>query len=227
MIKWIRSVFRLCLFLALCFFFQSIWQVIAYRFVPPLYTWHMVGVWIDHGSVQYTWAPIEDISPWMGVAVIAAEDQKFPEHNGFDIEALKEVIEKRQKGESRRGASTISQQVSKNLFLWHGKNFFRKGLEAYYTVLIETLWPKERILEVYVNIAQMGPDVFGVKKASELYFKREAQDISIQQAALLAAVLPNPVRYSAAQPSAYINRRKNWIVRQSYQIGGKKILDNL
>ncbi|MFA0961315.1 monofunctional biosynthetic peptidoglycan transglycosylase [Roseivirga sp. BDSF3-8] len=225
--KILRSLFRFVLFALLCFVLHSLWQVIIYRYIPPLYTWHMVGVWIEQGSVEYAWLPMDDISPWMGVAVIAAEDQKFPEHNGFDIEAIKEEIEKRRKGQGSRGASTISQQVSKNLFLWHGKNFFRKGLEAYYTVLIEMLWPKERILEVYLNIAQMGPDVFGVKKASEQYFKREAQDISIQQAALLAAVLPNPVRFSAAQPSSYINRRKNWIVQQSYQIGGKKILQNL
>lgn len=223
----IGAFFRLVFFLCLCFFLHSSWQVIVYRFLPPLYTYHMLGTWLSQGSLQYEWASMEEISPWAGVAVIAAEDQKFTTHDGFDIEAIKKVLDEREKGKSSRGASTISQQVSKNLFLWHGKNFFRKGLEAYYTVLIETFWPKERILEVYLNIAQLGPDVFGVEKAATLYFKKDAQSLTVQEAALLAAVLPNPVKYSAAKPSGYINRRKNWIVRQSYQIGGKKILDDL
>lgn len=223
----IKFFFRFIIFICLCFFLQSIWQVIAYRFIPPLYTWHMAGVYFSEGSVNYNWVSMEEISPWAGVAVIAAEDQKFPVHHGFDMEAIKKVIDEREQGKSGRGASTISQQVSKNLFLWHGRNFFRKGLEAYYTVLIEYLWPKERILEVYLNIAQLGPDVFGVEKASEIYWKKSAKDIDIQEAALLAAVLPNPVRFSAAKPSGYINRRKNWIVRQSYQIGGKKIIEDL
>jgi monofunctional biosynthetic peptidoglycan transglycosylase len=187
----------------------------------------MVVVFISEGSVKYKWVSMENISPWAGVAVIASEDQKFPTHNGFDVEAIRKVIKDREKGKGGRGASTISQQVAKNLFLWHGRNFFRKGLEAYYTVLIETLWPKERILEVYLNVAQFGPDVFGVEKASEIYWSKSAKDIGLQEAALLAAVLPNPVRFSAVKPSGYINRRKNWIIRQSYQIGGKKIIENL
>ncbi|MGB3184190.1 MAG: monofunctional biosynthetic peptidoglycan transglycosylase [Cyclobacteriaceae bacterium] len=223
----VKFLFRLAFFLCLCFFLQSIWQVIIYRFVPPLYTWHMVGIYMSEGSLEYEWVEMDEISPWAGVTVIAAEDQKFPEHHGFDIEAIEKVIDERKEGKSSRGASTISQQVAKNLFLWHGRNYLRKELEAYYTVLIENLWPKERILEVYLNVAQLGPEIFGVNKASEIYWNKDAKDISIQEAALLAAVLPNPIRFSANKPSGYVNRRKNWIIRQSYQIGGKKIIEDL
>lgn len=222
-----KKLLRLFFFVLLTFFLYSIWQVIIYRFVPPLYTLHMVGSFFQEDQLKYDWVPMDKISPWAGIAVIAAEDQKFIDHNGFDLEALQKVIEERQQGIKKRGGSTISQQVSKNLFLWHGKNYFRKGLEAYYTVLIETFWPKERILEMYLNVAQLGPGIYGVGAASGEYFNKMPQELTIDEAAMMAAVLPNPVRFSLAKPSGYVIRRKNWIVDQSYQLGGKNLIGNL
>jgi monofunctional biosynthetic peptidoglycan transglycosylase len=171
--------------------------------------------------------PWEEISPHVALAVIAAEDQKFPVHRGFDLEQIDRAFTDAERGRRVRGASTISQQVAKNLFLWPGRSWFRKGLEAWFTVLIELLWPKQRILEVYLNIAEFGRGVWGVEAASRRFFGRPAKSLAREQAALLAAVLPNPKRFRAEAPSAYVKRRQAWILGQMQSLGGTAYLDRI
>ena len=174
--------------------------------------------------LRHEWVDWPQISAHMKVAVIASEDQTFPAHHGFDLKSINDALEDRERGRRVRGASTISQQVAKNLFLWPGQSWLRKGLEAYFTVLIETLWPKRRILEVYLNIAEFGSGVFGVGAASEVYFKKRAARLSAPDAALLAAVLPNPKRLRVAAPSRYVRSRQDWILSQMRGIGGVGLL---
>ncbi|TGC74986.1 monofunctional biosynthetic peptidoglycan transglycosylase, partial [Salmonella enterica subsp. enterica serovar Poona] len=166
-----------------------------------------------------------DISPWMGLAVIAAEDQKFPEHWGFDVPAIEKALAHNERNESRiRGASTLSQQTAKNLFLWDGRSWVRKGLEAGLTLGIETVWSKKRILTVYLNIAEFGDGIFGVEAAAQRYFHKPASRLNMSEAALLAAVLPNPIRYKANAPSGYVRSRQAWIMRQMRQLGGESFM---
>jgi len=166
------------------------------------------------------WLDWEHISPHAKIAVVAAEDQRFPEHPGFDLGAISDAVYERVREGRRRGASTISQQVAKNLFLWPGGGFLRKGLEAYFTILIEFFWPKQRVLEVYLNIAQFGRGVFGIEAASRLYFQKDAAELSPREAATLAAVLPNPIRMRADRPSPYVESRIQWILVQMDMLGG-------
>ncbi|WP_336793875.1 monofunctional biosynthetic peptidoglycan transglycosylase [Pantoea anthophila] len=184
-----------------------------------------VGAWLrgDFSYVAHSdWVGHDEISPWMGLAVIASEDQKFPTHWGFDVAAIESVLDN---SDSRmRGASTLSQQTAKNLFLWDGRSWVRKGLEAGLTVGIETVWTKRRILTVYLNIAEFGPGIFGVEAASQHYFHKPASRLTAADAALLAAVLPNPIRYRAAAPSGYVRSRQQWILRQMRQLGGEGFL---
>lgn len=188
-----------------------------------------VESWFSDQPYQchYQWVPLEKITPALGVAVVAAEDQLFAEHDGFDWEAIEKAAIYNQTHKKTRGASTISQQTAKNLFLWSGRNWFRKGAEVYFTVLIEALWPKERILEVYLNIVELGDGIYGAEAASQIFFKKSAAKISPAEAALLAAVLPNPHRYQAGNPSAYIHSRQRWILRNMQQLGGKSYINTL
>lgn len=174
-------------------------------------------------ALRYTWVDAEAISPQLPIALVAAEDQKFPVHSGFDVEAIRDALDERRDGNGR-GASTISQQVAKNLFLWSGRSWLRKGVEAWYTVLIETLWPKPRILEVYVNIAEFGDGIYGAEAAAQVYFRKPAARLSASESALLAAVLPNPRVLRVAAPSRYVRRRQAWIARQARQLGGPAYL---
>jgi len=168
------------------------------------------------------WVSMDEISPWMGLAVIAAEDQKFPEHWGFDMGAIEKALAHNERNENRiRGASTLSQQTAKNLFLWDGRSWVRKGLEAGLTLGMETVWSKKRILTVYLNIAEFGEGVFGVEAASQRYFHKPASKLSPAEAALLAAVLPNPIRFKASAPTGYVRSRQAWILRQMRQLGGE------
>jgi monofunctional biosynthetic peptidoglycan transglycosylase len=178
-------------------------------------------------QLHYRWVPWEDISAPMKLAVVAAEDQLFARHLGFDLKAIEKAFEHNQGSKRIRGASTISQQTAKNLFLYPGRSYFRKGLEAYFTALIELFWPKQRILEVYLNIAQFGGGIYGVAEASRLFFGKPASRISGREAALLAAVLPNPVLLRADRPSSYVERRRQWILRQMGQLGGTEYLEEL
>lgn len=184
-----------------------------------------VSAWASgnfHYIAHSDWVGMDEISPWMGLAVIAAEDQKFPEHWGFDVDAIQSVLDK--DGGKMRGASTLSQQTAKNLFLWDGRSWVRKGLEAGLTVGIETVWTKRRILTVYLNIVEFGDGVFGVEQASQHFFHKPASRLTASQAALLAAVLPNPHLYKVNAPSAYVLRRQQWILRQMSQLGGESFL---
>lgn len=169
--------------------------------------------------IAYTWTDWKDISPGMKLAVVAAEDQRFLEHRGFDFDAIEKAVEQGRRRGKLRGASTISQQVAKNLFLWPGRNFVRKGLEAWFTVLIEATWPKRRILEMYLNVAEFGDGVYGVGAASRRFFERSPKRLTRHQAALLAAVLPSPKRYRVERPGTYVLRRSWWVERQMAHLG--------
>lgn len=187
-----------------------------------------ISAWL-HGDVGYVahsdWVSMDEISPWMGLAVIAAEDQKFPQHWGFDVTAIEKALAHNERNESRiRGASTLSQQTAKNLFLWDGRSWVRKGLEAGLTLGMETVWSKKRILTVYLNIAEFGDGVFGVEAAAQRYFHKPASRLSQSEAALLAAVLPNPLRFKASAPSGYVRNRQAWIIRQMRQLGGESFM---
>ena len=170
-------------------------------------------------SIKYDWVSLDEISPNMQLAVIAAEDQKFPHHWGFDFEAIQKAFKFNEKSRRTRGASTISQQTAKNLVLWHGQSWFRKGLEVPTTALMEIFWSKERILEVYLNIAEFGNGIFGVEAASRYYFKKSAKNLTQSEAALLAAVLPNPIIYKVNKPSALVRQKQSWIMRQMNGLG--------
>jgi len=208
--------------------------VVALRWVRPLTSSFMVqrslGAWWNgerEFRLRYHWVGWDAISPQAGIAVVAAEDQKFPTHSGFDIEAIEDARREHEEGGRLRGASTISQQVAKNLFLWPGRTWVRKGLEAYFTVLIERLWPKRRILEIYLNVAEFGPGVYGVGAASEAYFQKPAARLTAEECALLAAVLPAPRRLHAGQPSAYVRERRGWILGQMSHLGGPAYLQGI
>ncbi|MGH8529392.1 MAG: monofunctional biosynthetic peptidoglycan transglycosylase [Nevskiales bacterium] len=184
----------------------------ALRFVPPPVTSFMLqsDVW----PIRYQWVPAARIAEVARKAVVAAEDQKFWTHDGFDMEAMAEAYLENQKRRKKRGASTITQQTAKNLFLWSGGGYVRKGIEAYFTVLIELFWPKKRILEVYLNIAEFGPGVYGVEAAARKFFGKSAASLAPTEAARLAAVLPNPKRWTVANPGPYVVSRSAWIMAQ-------------
>jgi monofunctional biosynthetic peptidoglycan transglycosylase len=201
--------------------------VLVLRFVPPWTSAVMLERQLRaliHGEKDFHlrqhWVPWEQVSPWVPLAMVAGEDQKFPYHHGFDLDSIQDALDAADDGKRLRGASTISQQTAKNLFLWNGRSFVRKGLEAYFTVLIELTWPKQRILEVYVNLAEFGDGVYGVGAASEVYFHTTPARLTPAQAARLAAVLPSPRRMHVDRPSAYVQRRTNWIQQQMMQLGG-------
>ncbi len=181
----------------------------------------------DGFHIDYQWVDYEHIAPTLPMAIIASEDQKFPDHNGFDLEAITDAVETRLNGGRLRGASTITQQVAKNLFLWPGKSMLRKGIEAYFTTVIELLWDKNRILEIYMNIAEFGEGVFGVEAASRRYFGKPAKRIHMWEAARMAAVLPDPKSMDPGHPSAYVYKRAGWIQRQVDRMGGKQVLQRI
>ena len=181
----------------------------------------------DRQIIANEWFSYDDISRQMPLAIIAAEDQNFPFHFGFDFKEIEKAIKENNRGRRIRGASTITQQVAKNLFLWEGRSFVRKGLEAYFALLIELLWSKQRTIEVYMNVVELGDMIFGVGAASQIYFKKIPNKLTRSQAALLAAVIPNPIRFSVRRPSHYILSRQNWIIDQMSSLGGVEYLKNL
>jgi monofunctional glycosyltransferase len=202
----------------------SVVLVLLLRVVdPPLWSWLIQReLFPPTGYPQeyaHQWMDSQRISPAMRLAVIAAEDQRFAEHRGFDFKAIQRALEHNQDGGSVRGASTLTQQTAKNLFLWSGRSYVRKGLEAWFALLLEILWDKQRILEVYLNIVEFGPGIYGVEAAGRHYFGTPARSLSSLQAARLAAVLPNPYRYRVNPPSAYVQRRSRWIMQQMRQLG--------
>lgn len=228
---------RLCrwgLLALLLFLGMTVSQVALLRVVdPPSSAFMLARQWqaLRSGEkdfrLQYEWRDMERIASGLPLAVIAAEDQRFVEHNGFDFEAIEKARVHNARGDRIRGASTISQQLAKNLFLWQGRNWIRKGLEAWYTVLIEWLLPKRRILEIYLNVVEFGDGIYGAQAAAQAFWGKDASGLSDAESARLAAVLPAPKRYDAAHPSAYVQRREAWIRGQMRQLGGAVYLRKL
>jgi monofunctional biosynthetic peptidoglycan transglycosylase len=198
----------------LAFLPLSVGAVLLLRWVDPPLTAVMLLEPGSVGELQFEWVDRNAIAWSAARAVMASEDQRFLEHHGIDFVSLDKALEDYRDGEGLRGASTITQQVAKNVFLWQGRSFVRKAIEAYLALLIELCWTKERILEVYLNVAEFGPGVFGVEAAAQKFFAAHAASLTLSQAALLAAVLPNPRQLSAARPSAYVRNRQAWIVTQ-------------
>ncbi|HEV2701537.1 MAG TPA: monofunctional biosynthetic peptidoglycan transglycosylase [Steroidobacteraceae bacterium] len=208
--------------------------VVVMRWWPPATSAFMLEMRVDalaRGDftfhLRHAWVDRAHIAPPMQLAVIASEDQKFPFHHGFDLDSIQDALREQEDGIRSRGASTISQQTAKNLFLWGGHSYLRKALEAWFTLLLELCWPKTRILEVYLNSAQFGPDVFGVEAAAQTYFHKHASALTRTEAAQLAAVLPNPLRLHADRPSAYVASRREWILTQMRALGENTYLRNL
>ena len=195
----------LTVLLALALFLVA--SVAIHRFVPPPATFLMVTRAVEGGEMTYRWRSLNDISPRLVEAVIASEDSTFCAHRGFDMKAIEKALKANERGGRIRGGSTISQQTAKNVFLWPGRDWVRKGLEAGYTVLIETLWGKRRIVEVYLNVAEWAPGVYGAEAAAQHWFGKSADELSAREAARLAAILPSPRRYDAASPGPYVRRR--------------------
>ncbi len=226
--KILRWFGKFCLW----FFIVSVVVTLLFRFLPVYYTPLML-----QRSLEYTWSgksvpfqkdwvPMDEISDNLALAVVCSEDQNFEEHNGFDFDAIEKAIEenkkRRKKGRTIHGASTISQQTAKNLFLLPTRSLWRKGLEVYFTILIETLWSKERIMEVYLNEIEMGEGIYGAQAAAKAYFGKNAKDLRPSEAALIAAVLPNPRKWSPKDPTEYISKRQRWIMRQMNAWEGNK-----
>ncbi|WP_460220329.1 monofunctional biosynthetic peptidoglycan transglycosylase [Psychroserpens sp. MEBiC05023] len=222
--KLIKRLFRFILNTLLWLFVFSIVIVFVFKWVPVPITPLMLIRNIEQTDKnkkgwKHNWVAIEDISKHMQLAVICSEDQLFLKHNGFDIKAIEKAYENNQKGRKIKGASTISQQTAKNVFLWPQRSWLRKGLEAYFTFLIELIWSKERIIEVYLNSIEMGPGIYGIEAASQYWFKKQATSLSRYEAAAIASILPNPLRYKANPATVYIEGRKTWIVKQMQYFG--------
>ncbi|QDX31611.1 monofunctional biosynthetic peptidoglycan transglycosylase [Dickeya poaceiphila] len=213
----------------------AIWlaAILLFAFLPVPFSAVMIdrqlSAWLS-GDVVYVahseWVSMDEIAAVAPLAVIAAEDQKFSQHWGFDFDAISAALKHNEQHENRiRGASTLSQQTVKNLLLWDGRSWLRKGLEAGLTAVVERVWTKRRILTVYLNIAEFGPGIFGIEAASHQFFNKPASQLTAAEAALLAAVLPNPIHYRASKPTGYIMRRQQWILRQMRHIGGENFLE--
>jgi monofunctional biosynthetic peptidoglycan transglycosylase len=212
-----RWLAKLTLKLAVFATIASAALVLPWRWLPPPTSAFMLREQFSGRTLYHRWVPYRGISRNLVLCVIAAEDQKFAAHSGFDVDAIARAAQERRA--RPRGASTISQQLAKNLFLWPGRSFVRKGLEAWFTVWLEQTWPKRRILEVYLNVAEFGPGVFGAAAASDLAFGKSASELTLSEAALLAAVLPSPKRMSARDPSPYVYGRAGEIERVALSLG--------
>lgn len=219
--------FRILLYLVIAFFGSSIFFVLLYKFVPPPVTPLMVVRWLEKPAAGQThtlykdWVPLRDISPNLQLAVVASEDNRFLEHYGFDLDAIEDAkaYNEKQKGKRLHGASTISQQTAKNVFLWPQRSWIRKGLEVYFTFLIELVWSKRRIMEVYLNVIEMGKGIYGAEAASQVYFRKPAAKLTRGEAALIAAILPDPRRRNPAKPTPYLLERQQWILWNMNNIG--------
>jgi monofunctional glycosyltransferase len=220
--------------LVLAFILLTVVSVLLLRWMPPFTSAFMVSAKVtaiaardESYETHYRWVDLGQISSDAALAVVAAEDQLFPFHRGFDLKSLRDAMRENAQRKRPRGASTITQQVAKNLFLWNGASYVRKGIEAWLTVLIETLWPKERILEVYLNIAQFGRGVYGVEAAAQKFWRKPAARLTPAEAATLAAVLPNPIRMRADRPSRYVASRRDFILGQMSGLGGRQYLEEV
>ncbi|MEY4740202.1 MAG: hypothetical protein RLZZ05_1586 [Bacteroidota bacterium] len=214
----LRIIKKLFLFLLI----SHLAYIVLIRFVDPPITVTQITSIIEGNGFKRTHLSLDEMSTAAKLAVIASEDQLFPDHNGFDIKGIERALafNKKKKGKKIRGASTISQQVAKNVFLWQGRSWFRKGLEVYFTFMIELVWSKQRILEVYLNEAEMGKGIFGIEAAAKKYFKKPAKRLTRTEAAMIAASLPNPVRYTVKPASTYVSRKYPWVLRQMNNLDG-------
>lgn len=213
----IKKLLKFILKTLLWFVVITVLWVVLYKYVPVHYTPLMaIRYAAAEGDFEtnHIWVPISQISPELQLAVICSEDQKFLKHNGFDVKSIENAYKSNKNGKKLRGASSISQQTAKNVFLWPDRSWLRKGLETYFTFLIELLWDKERILEVYLNSIEMGDGVYGAEAAAVFWFNKPAKSLQRYEAAAIASILPNPRNYKASPPSSYIQKRKEWIVRQ-------------
>jgi monofunctional biosynthetic peptidoglycan transglycosylase len=222
----VKRIVRFGVILALGFFLASSVSVAILRFVPvwitPLMIIRSVEQLFDPEKevvLKNSWVRLEDISSHVPLAVIAAEDQKFRTHGGFDWESIKQARKDIDSGKRFRGGSTISNQTAKNVFLWQGRNLLRKGMEAYFTYLIEWFWGKKRIMEVYLNVIEMGEGIYGIEAASQHFYKKPAKELSRQQSAYIAATLPNPRRWNPTKPTNYLQSRQAWILRNMNNLG--------
>ena len=223
-----RRLGRALLTASLLALLSSIAVVLVLRWINPGYSAVMLQRLVQEGPPQrQSWVDIGQIDPHMALAAVAAEDQRFPQHWGFDTTQIIAAVEQHLDGGRLRGASTISQQVARNLFLWQGRSFLRKGLEVWFTALVEALWSKRRILEMYLNFAETGERMYGVAVASRIYFGREPGRLTRRQAALIAAVLPNPSVYRVDAPSAHVSKRQHWILQQMRNLGGPTYLHDI
>lgn len=218
--KFLLGVIRFAVKTSLLIIAATVLWAALYRYVnPPLTPLMVIGYFGGKRTIKKEWSDYKNISNYMKLAAIAAEDQKFPLHDGFDIESIKDAIDEKLSGDRLRGASTISQQTAKNVFLWPSRTWMRKAAEAYFTFLIEKMWGKKRILEVYLNVIETGKGVYGVGKAGEIYFGKSAGSLTKEESALIAAILPNPARMSAVKPSGYVRERQLWIMGQMDNLG--------
>ena len=218
----LKRLFKFLLKVLLWFFTISVFFVLLFKWVPVPATPLMAIRALSKEAppvYEHDWVPFAEISPNLRKAVIASEDQKFLTHNGFDFEAIHKAFKANKNSEKLRGGSTISQQTAKNVFLWPGRSWLRKGLEAYLTFLIELFWSKERILEVYLNSIEMGNGIYGAQAAANFWFHKDAITLTASEAAAIAAILPNPREYKASPVSSYINSRKAWILKQMNNLG--------
>lgn len=222
-----KKILTILLKITFVLFLSSILFTVIYRFFPVPVTPLMVIRYFEPeaGRIEKEWKNLEEISPKLPLAVVAAEDQKFEEHFGFDLEAIEKAMKynEKHKGKRMKGASTISQQTAKNVYLWPGRSWVRKGLEVYFTFLIELLWSKERIMEVYLNVIEMGPGIYGAEAAAQFYFNKPAVKLTKRECASIAAILPNPIRWSASKPTPYIARKRDRIMRFMNKIEIKEI----
>ena len=213
--KTLRRILRVTKWAVVAFFVSSILSVVVLRFMPVYYTPLMFIRLFEQDELKlsHKWVPLEEMSPQMPLAAMAGEDARFTEHHGFDFEAIQAAMERNRlhPEKNKLGASTISQQTAKNVFLWPGRSWLRKGLEAYFTVLIELMWSKERIMEVYLNSIEMGPGIYGVEAVAEEHFGCTAKDLTANQCALIAATFPSPLRYNSKSPSRYVKKRQRQI----------------
>jgi monofunctional biosynthetic peptidoglycan transglycosylase len=209
-----KTITRLLVWIIVFFFGSTIAAVVVYKWMPVYITPLMITRSIENDDeMQHKWVPIEEISENMALAVVSSEDNLFMSHSGFDFDQIQKAIEEAEKTGRQRGASTISQQTAKNVFLWNGRSWVRKGLEAYFTVLIELIWGKERIMEVYLNSIEMGPGIYGAEAVAQAHFGKSASNLTRREAALIAATLPNPLKYSSKNPSKYMRKRQRQITR--------------
>ena len=223
--KILKKLGTYLLFVFLIFMLISTLQVVILKWIDPLTSAVILQrqislIFSDKKTISFDWYNYDEINSKFALAVIAAEDQNFPFHSGFDLEQIEKAIKERKERGRLRGASTITQQVAKNLFLWEDQSFIRKGFEAYYAILIEAFWGKKRILEIYMNIAETGNNIFGIGNAARIYFHKTPIKLTSEESALIASILPNPVKFSVNKPSVYTRKRQQWILNQMGLLGG-------